>query len=233
MMPTAVQRALITLTLAIVLASPLRGEPEGEDTFYLKATLGYNMPFIPALSDELSRQGLGEKLGQGGGLNISLGRSFLNKSWAVEFSAYISLYTSFRYLNEYEDFYGDMRHFGFGGVVAKRFPLGGDDLTAVLGIGGAYGRTELISGGGKLDVFEGIALARAERKIRENIGLLAEIAYTSGFTEDTFDSPYLENVSGDVLFTSDYEALEARFTSLEFRLGVIIWLKKLSPYGGR
>ena len=227
----AVHRAIIMLILAIVLASPLNAE-DG-DTFYFKATLGYSKPFIPTLSDELSRQGLGEELGQGGGLNVSLGRSFLNKSWAVEFSAYISLYTSFKYLNEYEDFYGDMRHFGFGGVVLKRFPLGGDALAAAIGGGAAYGRTELISGGGKLDVFEGIALARVERKIRDNIDLAAEIVYTSGFAEDTFDSPYLENVSGDVLFTSDYEALEARFTSLEFRFGVIVWLKKLSPYGGR
>ena len=227
----AVRRTLLILILAILLAPPLGAEEE--DTFYLKATLGYSRPFIPALSDELSRQGSGEELGHGGGLNVSLGRSFLNRSWAVELSAYISLYTSFRYLNDYEDFYGDMKHFGFGGVVVKRFPLGGDALAAAIGAGAAYGRTELISGGGKLDVFEGIALARVERRIRDNIDLAAEIAYTRGFAEDTFDAPYLENVSGDVLFTSDYEALEDRFACLEFRLGVIVWLKKLSPYGGR
>jgi hypothetical protein len=228
-----VKRVLLTLIVTIALTSPLRGEVEEEDTFYFKATLGYNRPFIPTLSDELDRQGLGEKLGQGGGLNISLGRSLLGKSWAVELSAYVSLYTSFRYLNEYEDFYGDMRHFGFGGVVTKRFPLQEGALAAVVGIGAAYGRTELISGGGKLDVFEGIALARVERKIRDNMGLLAELAYTRGLTEDTFDSPYLENVSGDVLFTSDYEALEARYSCLELRIGVIVWLPKRTPYGGR
>ena len=227
------KRTLVAVIIAIAITSPLRGEEEGTDTFYFKATLGYNRPIIPALSDELDKQGLGEELGQGGGLNISLGRSFLNRSWAVELSAYVSLYTSFRYLNEYEDFYGDMRHFGFGGVVTKRFPLQEDVLAAVVGIGAAYGRTELISGGGKLDVFEGIALARAERKIRGNIWLLAEFAYTTGFTEDAFDSPYLENISGDALFTSDNEALEARFTCLEFRVGVIVWLPKSKPYGGR
>ncbi len=126
-----------------------------------------------------------------------------------------------------------MKHFGFGGLVTKRFPLQEDLLAAVIGVGAAYGRTELISGGGKLDVFEGIAFAGAERKIRGNIWLLAEVAYTRGFTEDTFDSPHLENVSGDVLFTSDNEALEARFTSLQLRVGVIVWLPKSKPYGGR
>jgi len=228
-----VSRVLLALIIAIALTSPVRGEDEGEDTFYFKATLGYSRPLIPALSDELDRQGLGEGLGQGGGLNISLGRSLFEKSWAIELSAYVSLYTSFRYLNEYEDFYGDMSHYGFGGVVTKRFPLQGGTLVPVIGIGAAYGRTELISGGGKLDIFEGIALARVERSIRDNIGLLAEFAYTRSFVEDTFDSPYLENVSGDVVFTSDYEALEGRFTSLEFRIGVIVWLQKRVPYGGR
>jgi hypothetical protein len=228
-----VKRILLTLLVAITLTSPIRGEEDGEDTFYFKATLGYNRPVISALSDELDRQGLGEKLGQGGGLNISLGRSFLGKSWGIEFSAYVSLYTSFRYLNEYEDFYGDMRHYGFGGVVTKRFPLQEGTIVPVIGIGAAYGRTELISGGGKLDVYEGIALARVERRIKGNMGLLAEFVYTRGFSEDTFDSPYLENVSGDVVFTSDYEALESRFTSFEFRVGVIVWLQKRLSYGGR
>jgi len=78
-----------------------------------------------------------------------------------------------------------------------------------------------------------LALARVERKIGDNMGLLAELAYTSGLTEDTFESPYLANVSGDVVFTSDYESLEARFTSLEFRVGVIVWLQKRVSYGGR
>ena len=126
-----------------------------------------------------------------------------------------------------------MRRYGFGGVVTKRFPMQEGALVPVIGIGAAYGRTELISGGGKLDVFEGIALARIERTIRGNIALLAEFAFTRGFAEDTFDSPYLENVSGDVIFTSDYEALEGRFTSFEFRAGIIVWLKKRVPYGGR
>ena len=227
------KRTLLALIVAIAITSPVHGEEAGEDTFYLKATLGYNKPIIPTLSDELDIQGLGENLGHGGGLNISLGRSFLGRQWAVELSAYVSFYTSFRYLNEYEDFYGDMRHFGFGGVVLKRFPLQDGKLVPAIGIGAAYGRTELISGGGKLDVYEGIALARVERTIKDNIGLLTEIAYTRSFTEDTFDSPYLENVSGDVVFTSDYQDLEGRFTSLEFRVGVIVWLKKRVSYGSR
>jgi hypothetical protein len=227
-----VTRILLAFIVMIALASPLLGEEETEDTFYLKAALGYNRPIIPPLSDELDLQGLGEKLGHGGGLCISLGRSFLGRSWAAELSAYVSFYTSFRYLNDYEDFYGDMRHFGFGGLLLKRFPLQGGRLVPVVGAGAAYGRTELISGGGKLDVYEGIALARVERMVRDNIGLLAEVAYTRGFTEDTFDSPYLENVSGDVVFTSDYRALEARFSSIELRIGIIVWLKKRTPYPG-
>ena len=226
------KRILLALIAIIALASPLHGEEEGEDTFYLKATLGYNRTLMPSLSDELDIQGLGEGLGQGGGFGVSLGRSFLERSWAVELTAYVSLYTSFRYLNDYEDFYGDMRHYGFGGIVLKRFPLQEGKLVPAVGVGAAYGRTELISGGGKLDVYEGIALARVERSVRDNIGLLAEFAYTRGFTEDTFDSPYLENVSGDVIFTTDYRALEARFSSLELRVGIIVWLKKREPHRG-
>jgi len=228
-----VKRTVIALLAAAALASPLHGQEDSDDTFYFKATLGYSRPVIPALSNELDRQGFGEELGQGGGLGISLGRSFLGRSWGAELSAYVSLFTSFRYLNEYEDFYGDMRHYGFGGAVTRRFPLQEGALVPVIGIGAAYGRTELISGGGKLDVFEGTAFARVERRIRKNVGLLAELAYTSGFSKDTFDSPYLENVSGDVVFTSDYEPLEARFTSFEFRVGAIVWLQKRHSYGER
>ncbi len=227
------KRILLALLTVIAVAPPLHGQEDSGDTFYFKAALGYVVPVIPALSDELDRQGLGEDLGQGGGLTITLGRSFLERSWGAELSAHVSLYTSFKYQNEYEDFYGDMRHYGFGAVVTKRFPLQDGALVPVVGIGGAYGRTELVSGGGKLEVFEALALARVERKIGDNVGLLAELAYTSGLTEDTFESPYLENVSGDVVFTSDYEELEARFTSLEFRVGVIVWLQKRVSYGGR
>lgn len=226
------KRTLLALLALSLLAPPLQGQEEGEDTFYLKATLGYVTPLIPSLSDELDRQGRGEELGKGGGLCVTLGRSFLGRSWGIELSAYVSLYTSFRYLNEYEDFYGDLKHYGFGGVVTRRFPLQGGALVPVIGFGAAYGRTELISGGGKLDLFEGITLARVERRIRGNIGILGEFVYTSSLTEDTFESPYLENVSGDVIFTSDYEALEGRFTSLEFRIGVIVWLQKRATYGG-
>lgn len=226
------KRLLLSLLIAIAVASPIRAEEE-EDTFYLRAAAGYSLPGLSALSDELDIQGLGEEVSGGICFDISLGRTLSDKRWAVEFLASISLYPEFVYVNDEEDFHGDMTHYGFGAVLMKRFPLQDGALVPSIGFGCSYGMTNLVSGGGKIASVEGIALTRLEAKLRGNISILVECAYVAGFTKDTFDAPHLENVSGDVVFTSDGSALEDRFTALEIKIGIITWLKKRFPYGER
>lgn len=224
------KRILLASLVMIAAASPARGEELG-DTFFLKAALGYSIPTLASLDDELALQGRGEALSGGICLDISLGRTLLDRQWAVEFTAAISRYPEFSYLNELEDFRGDMTHYLFGAALMKRFPLRDESLVPSIGIGCGYGRTDLVSGGGKIAAVEGFARARLEAKVRENISLLIECAYVTGFAEGAFEAPHLENVSGDVVFSSDGSPLEDRFTALEIKVGIITWLLKRSPYG--
>jgi hypothetical protein len=222
---------MIALLIATAAASPVRAEEDG-DAFYLRAAAGYSLPMLSALSDELDLQGLGEEVPGGACLDISLGRTLSDKRWAVEFAVSIALYPEFVYSNELEEFRGDMRHYGFGAILMKLFPLRDGSLVPSVGLGCYYGRTDLVSGGGKMAAFEGIALARLEAGLRGNIALLVECTYASGLTEDVFEAPHLENVSGDVVFTSNGTPLEDRFTALEIKIGIIAWLQKRLPAGG-
>jgi hypothetical protein len=225
------KRLLPALLIAIAVACPVHGEEK--DTFYLKATAGYSLPMLSALSDELELQDLGEKLGNGPCFDVALGRALFGRGWALEVSASKAFYSSFHYMNDLEDFEGEMSHSGFYAVILKRFPLRENSIVPSAGLGIGYGRTELISGGGKMSAFEGIVLARLEARIRGNIGTLLECAYTAGLAGDTFDAPHLENVSGDNVFASDGLPIEDRFSSLEFKMGIIVYLPTRIPSGDR
>ncbi len=222
------KRPVTALLVMILTASPCLAQQK--DTFYLKTAAGYSLPLLKALADELESQGLGEELQDGGSFSISLGRTFFERSWTVELSASYSLYRSFKYENEYEHFTGKMSNYAFTGVVTKRFPLGGGKIVPIIGFGLSYGQTNLIEGGGKLKAAETHALFDIEWKISKNIGLLTGITWRAGVTDDIFESPYLENVTGDVIFDSNGKPLEDRFQALDFRVGVIVWLPEKKPY---
>lgn len=222
-------KRLLTLLLVMILAASTCLAQQ-KDTFYLKAAAGYSLPLLSALADELDAQGFGEGLPDGGSISIALGRTFFERSWTVELSASLSLYRSFKYENEYEDFTGKMSNYAFTGVVTKRFPLRGGRIVPIIGFGISYGQTNLVEGGGKLKAVETHALFDLEWKVAENIGLLTGITWRAGVTDDVFQSPYLENVTGDVVFDSNGEPLEDRFQAVDFRVGIIVWLPEKKPY---
>jgi hypothetical protein len=224
----AVKSIAISLLVLALVASPCIAEQK--DTFYLKAEAGYSIPLLSALTDELDEQGLGEQLPDGGSVSITLGRSFFERSWTVELSASLSLYRAFKYENEYEDFTGKLSNYAFTGAVTKRFPIRDGKIVPLIGMGLSYGQTNLVEGGGKLKSAETHVLLDVEWKVAENVGLLTGMTWRAGVTDDTFESPYLENVTGDVIFTSDGKPLEDRFQAFDFRVGVIIWLPERKPY---
>ena len=220
----------IAALLFILALVALPAQSQQKDTFYLKASVGYSLPFLTALADELDRQGLGETLPPGGSLSISLGRTFFGRTWSVELSAATSLYRSFKYENDLEDFTGKLSHYAFTGAVTKRFSLRDGGIVPVIGFGMSYGQTNLVEGGGKLTSAETYVLLDFEWRITERIGLITGFTWGAGVIDDTFESPYLENVSGDVVFDSEGEPLEDRYQALDFRVGAIFWLPSRSPY---
>lgn len=221
------KRASIIMAIIAFLLTPFTPcVAEEEGRFFLKANAGYSIPFLPALSSELDLQGQSDIQG-GLGLSVSLGRTFLERTWALEALFAVAFYPEFNYENDHEDFEGDLSHYDFA-LVCKRFLLPEDKtIAASIGAGIGYGITNLISGGGKMDSFEAVGIAQFESKLKDNISLLLEGSYCYAFNEDRFEKPFLENVPGDVVHDSEGNPLEDRYSSLEIRAGVIIWLKPL------
>jgi hypothetical protein len=222
------KRIALSILIAVCAAccsAPLRGA-EQERKYYLKADVGYSLPMLSALDTELEAQGAGGVDG-GWALGVSLGRSFAGKKWAAEVFFNVAYYPEFQYLNEYEEFPGRLSHNGFGAIVKRRFRAEADRFVPVLGLGAGYGISYLISGGGKSKGPEGVALFECEAWTWGNKSLLLTVTYTLGLAEDSFDSPFLENVDTDVVRASDGNPLKDRFSSLDIRLGILIWLTPL------
>jgi hypothetical protein len=224
----ALKRAIIASLALLIGASPALAQHK--DTFYLKAAAGYSLAILSNLSEELDRQGRGDEIPDGGSISITLGRSLFERSFSVEFSASLSLYRSFKYENEYEDFTGKLSHYAFTGLVTKRFPFGSGAITPIIGFGMSYGQANLVEGGGRLKSFETHVLLDLEWRLSESMGLLTGITWSAGISDKAFESPYLENVSGDVIFDSDGKPLEDRFQAFDFRAGIIVWLPERKPY---
>jgi hypothetical protein len=202
------------------------------DRFFLKAAIGRNDPSLPNLSDELDRQGSSGP-DPGYSLNVSLGRTLLERSLAVELYFAVALYSDFSYVNSHENFTGDLTHYDYALIAKKRIPTGSERIVPWLGAGGGYGVTNLIAGGGKIGAFEAFALAQIEVPLGGSVRLLFEGTYCAGLSGDRFDNPHLENVSGDILQDSDGNPLEDRYSAFEFRIGVTIWLRPQRGYSGR
>jgi opacity protein-like surface antigen len=201
---------------------------EQEEGYFIRVSGGYSKPGLKNLSDELAVQG-SEELKSGYGISVSLGHSVFSENWLVEANFSASFYRSFHYLNDYdqdneydEDFEGNLSHQHYALIVRRVLMPGNERFTPFIGLGAGYGVTNLISGGGKLGAFEWQVLGGFETRIKTNFSLLLEADYRAAFTTDTFDSPHLENVEGDAVYDSNGALLEDRFSSLEFRIGIVI-----------
>lgn len=208
------------------------GRLHAQEKFFLKANAGLSVPFLSDLSNELDKQGGSESLGPGYGLSVSLGRTFRDLTWAVELQFTVSFYPKFLYMNEYEEdgFDGDLSHYTYGVVLKRRLWPESERFIPSIGAGLGYSTTNLISGGGKIQALEGIALVQIESKLKNNINLMLEAAYYTDITGDDFDNPFLENVPEDVVRTSDGTPLKGPFGSIEIHAGIIVYLKPLTEF---
>lgn len=221
---TVVKRMHPSFLLAVLLVAYPAVSLGATDTFYLKADVGYSIPFITNLSDELERQGR-DGLEPGYGLSVSLGKTFLGMQWAVEGNLSIAFYPEFNYLNDHEDFTGDISHYGYSAILFKRILPERTSFSPSLGVGVGYGLTNLIEGGGRIKAFEGLGIFRIESSFGTKTNAYLEVAYTLGLEKKRFEKPFLENIPGDIVKDSGGNPLEDRYSSLDIRLGVLIWLK--------
>jgi len=204
-----------------MLAAPCAGQT---DRFFFKAAGGYSHPFLPNLSNELETQGHDGLRGGFGGC-IALGRTLVEKRWALEFSLAIAYYPSFDYENEFDAFEGKMSHYDFA-VIFKRCLLpDAERIVPSIGAGLGYGITNLISGGGKIQTVHALALAQLEAPINDDVSFLLEASYGAGLESKTFENPFLENVPGDVVLDANGIPLEDRFSGFTVRIGIMVWLK--------
>lgn len=211
--------------LALLAPAALRAEA-GPDNFYLKAGAGYSVPFLDALSGELELQGRGG-VDPGYCFGVSLGRTLKRKSFALELHFVVSFYPEFDYGNEHENiFTGNLSHYGYSLVFRKRLPSPSRRLDVSLGAGLGYGRTNLISGGGKISTFEALAILHLEIPASRNAGVFLDATYCSGLQKDSFDNPFIENVPDDVIRDSSGDPLMDRFGAVEIKIGAVIWLKR-------
>lgn len=219
-------RGLLLIPLAALLCislAPARAEENVERKYYLKADFGVSLPMLENLDNELEAQG-NDGVEPGFGFGVSLGRTFADYKWTVELYFSISFYPEFAYLNEHEDFPGDLRHSGFGGYIKRRFRAEASSFIPTLGVGFGYGTTNLISGGGKLKGPEALAIFEIEAWTWGNKSLIFNCTYTLGLAEGTFKSPFLENVEGDVVQDSNGDPLSDRYSSLDVKIGILVWL---------
>jgi len=204
------------------------GSRAQEKDIFLRSGLGAAYPLLGELSDELERQG-NEMPWPQYALGVNLGKVFMDGAFSVEASFSYSMIPNVRYRNAYEDFEENLTHYGFSLLGRRRF-TGGGWFVPSLGAGLGYGRSNLVSGGGRLESFEFIGSALLEFALGENLDLFAEAIYVGSFNRDRFDDPHLENISGDALLDSDGEELKDMYSAFEIRIGLTFWLRTMDRY---
>ncbi len=223
------KRFLIASALIIALAATSVHAESRYGKFYAEFTAGGTLPYMSNLSSELDLQG-GKKIDPGYGFATLLGRTFMEKRWALEFYASLSRFPSFDYLNDFEDFEGKLTYYGFA-LIAKRCILPeSETIIPYIGAGFGYGTASLATGAGKITGYEAIGRAELEYRFRDNISIIAEGVYTYGLSVKKYSSPFLETSDLDVIYDSSETPLEDRFSSLSFRVGVKFWLKPPREY---
>lgn len=209
--------------LTFSLSGPCLSESERDD-FFLKFGPGTGISLLNNLSDELERQGREIPFPEYS-VSVSIGKTFFNNSIRAEGSFGFSLIQDIRYKNEYEDFQETMSHYDFSLLIRKMLLPERESFSPSLGVGAGYGRTNLVEGGGRLETYEIIGSFQVESRIRDNMDIFCELFYVRGLNQDRFSSPYLDNVSSDVILNSSGEPLEDKYGVAGFRIGITIWLK--------
>lgn len=214
----------VVIFLALLAACFSTADGEETGPYFVKVNGGGSLPSLPRMSDELSLQG-DENISLGYNFCVSFGRTFLEKSYAMEVYFTVSRYPEFSFQNEAKEFEGNITHYNYALVIKKCFRSDAEKLFPYAGIGLGYGRTSIAAAGGRIDGLEGLALLQLEYRVADNIGLLAEGVYTTSFKEDRYSSPFLEASNEDYIPDSNGEPLNDIFSSVEFRFGVKIWLR--------
>jgi len=230
---------LMLLPLLLLSTSPSNGRAESE-RIYIRFGGGYSRPVLGNLSDELDRQG-DEEIKPGYCAAFSIGRTFVDKLLALEGFFSIGFHPDFYYNNRYEgdeeniqeEFTGNLRHYSFALIGKVRLPQAGDRFIPYAGAGLGYGITQLISGGGKMNAFEAVALVQIESRLKDNIYLSIEGSYCTSLSEERLASPHLENVPSDAVYDSFGEPLDDRYSSFEMRIGFTVWLKPPERFSDR
>lgn len=215
-----------TLLLIAALAAPAAA---ADSNVFLKATLGGSYPFMQNLNSELKTQGRCE-LSTGLSFSMSIGRMFANHKWGLELWFDLARYQSFRYENEYEDFEGDMTHYNYMLVGKRNLWPSNETFRPYLGAGIGYGYTNISSAGGKIDGLQGMVLLQFESRIKDNITMFLESTFLTTFDKDKYDSSFLESSVYDTIVDSNGDPLDERFTSIDLRIGIMVWLKPPSKY---
>ncbi len=223
------KRTLFTLAFLIIFTSTGAVLRADEKSFFIKASAGGSYPVLTNLSGELGLQG-DETLRTGYSLAFSFGKSFLDKRWEAEACFSLSRHPSFRYYNDFEDFSANLGYYGFFMIVKRCLRPESETLVPYVGAGIGYGIATLASGAAKLDGISVLAIAQIEQRIKDNISLLAEGLWSVFPLEERYSSPFLEHSNNDVIFDSREHPLYDAFNSLEFRVGIRIWLKPPSGY---
>ncbi|MBN1165008.1 MAG: hypothetical protein JXB45_10555 [Candidatus Krumholzibacteriota bacterium] len=221
-------RYLVLVWILLLTFSSSSGARE-QSKLFLKASLGADLADFPNLNDELQRQGQ-TGLRPGIGFSVSLGRTFFQKRWALEVNFGLTRFPSFDYLNQNEDFKGRLTHQDYALIVKYCFHPEGGKFVPYLGAGAGYGQSDLVSGGGRLDAFQGVALFQVHSRLKDNIGFVAECSYWMSFTEERYNAPYLQNFIDDVILDSNGSPLNDRYSALSFRMGVVFWPRKFTSY---
>jgi hypothetical protein len=227
MIGNAVFRAgAILMLLAVCMPSPAGATGD----IYFCAAGGASYPITPNLSDELSLQGT-DAPDIGWTASVSLGRSFAGGAFAAELWAEVSRYPYFPYVNEYEEFDGDLTDYSFL-LFGKWDPLASSSerFFPWIGLGAGYGQATISRGGGKIAGFQAAALLQLETVLRDNISLLVEGSYLIMPGSKEFDSPFLEGSALDRILDSGGEPISEQFSSVNLRVGIVVRLKPPDPY---
>jgi len=202
-----------------------------DSNVFMKATVGGSYPFMENLNAELRTQGRHE-LSAGLSLSMSIGRTFFNHKWALELWFDYARFQSFKYENAYENFEGDMTHYNYMLVGKRNLWPSNEIFRPYLGVGAGYGYTNIARAGGKIDGIEGMVLLQFETRIKDNITMFFESTFLTTFNPSKYDSSFLESSVYDAIQNSSGDPLDERFSSVDLRIGVQVWLKPPSRFGG-
>ena len=219
------------MAAALLLIAALTAPAAAEDSnIFLKTTIGGSYPFMQNLNAELKTQGRCE-LSTGLSFSMSIGRAFSKHKWGLELWFDIARYQSFKYENVYESFEGDMTHYNYMLVGKRNLWPSNEIFRPYLGAGLGYGYTTISSAGGKLDGLQGMILLQFESRVKDNITMFLESTFLTTFDKDKYDSSFLESSAHDTILDSNGEPLNERFSTIDLRIGIQVWLKPPSKYG--